>query len=387
MDRVEREFDYLARAQLRPEQLSFAEAVMEAFSVEHGCRTQTQVAKVIGKHKSLITQNFSNPGSLDPVSVENYTSKLFSPGYKQAILDAWMAARFKDVASENGAAIQIRGSITEVTLTRIGILVKKGRLGVAIQAIEDAIQRVKDRVIKERLFDLAAAVYYRLGRIGDAIGIAREIIEQAQARLDAKREAFGHWVAVQVMLALPEISVRVVDAALDRIDALVKKNPLPRSTTKPYNSIDLFLATTARMSARVTFAERGQVRLKPQELQVMLAWVELIDLTKLRREKRVALAILAARLLLLHGRPMSAERWLDRLYIEGGPAEVQELARLRARASAAVDGDDMAPFLRRLSATCFRSGEVGLGLQIQQDLARAAVAELSPGNPVRRQSA
>jgi hypothetical protein len=369
----DQEVDYLVRAQLPHDPDSFRAAVQEAFLLEHDCLQNQDIAEVLGKEKSRVSQIFGDPENLKASTVRNLLDHLKSRRHKRRILRAWIKDALGIDIEEKPSGRLVR-EVSEKTLGRVDRQIRQMRLDAASQTSIEAAFAATDPILREQLLDRAYFVRQRLDLAGRAMWVARLIAEGDLAKREPRRLATAHYFKVRILVGLPDTNPADVEPILERIDEIIAHAPPPPAEA-PYCLVTGEILETARMGFLLTFAERKMLEVGRVDLKRLLERVqERLKRKGLSYQDRFHQHLVAGRIYLLLGDTFQAEEHIEKAYSSGKLKNLNSLEMcglVQARIMRVTDDSEkVRDYLRDLGNNCARSLDLYHRRIAEYDLAR-----------------
>jgi len=345
MGTEDEERDYLVWTQLPDDPESFVEVVKEAFLLEHHCVLNKDIAEELGVHSSRVTQMFHGVGKLDALSIELILSRIEGPEHRRRIVSAWCRERFSVDPRSTVQGPLVGKRVTARTVSRVDRMIRQMRLSTAARLALQAARKTTDVDLKQRLFDRAYFTTRRLDMPGFAMGVVREMAEDAVKRGELRRLAMAHLLRAEILIGLPDCRPDEVFPLYDIAERLVvHQPPIPRPAPL------YLLATTegiagTRLSSRITFMERGVLAVDEEFLREALVLVRRRTQAKGLKVKRFNAYKQLARIHLLLSETTAAQEAVDLAFDQGGEANLQaneSCGLLRGRILRVAEGAEQA---------------------------------------------
>lgn len=366
----------LALTQLPHDPRSFASVVSEVYLLEYGAKTQLEIAEVIGKNKSRVTQVYGDPTKLKADTIKMLLEPLESRANKKRIVDAWVREVFGEDIKTSRYAKRVRGSATLKTLRRVDRMIREWRTRDSAVLAFEAFTKAEDHTLQEQLLDRLYYSRFLLGEIGYCMSVCRVIAERAKASGDELREASAYLRQARLLVLLPETRPGDVESLFERVEAILARN-------QPSGNPDVLVATPellyqTRLGVLCTFVERKYVTAENAKL---LEHVHLLQ-TKLKKKlslrNRYWTYLILGRIHLILGQLFQAQEHLEQARELAGdklPHAREEVGVMYGRLLAARgEYQEALSYLRAQSLLCYRRGDRFHHEMTNQELARAEMS-------------
>lgn len=373
-DSSESTSENLAPPKREPKYISFRRLVREAFFVEYGAKTQVEIARIIGKTTGAVSQHFTNVASLQPETIDTYLQAIGSERYKRAILQAWIRERFHVDLFRILDGPYTGKKVTEQTLEAIDMQSRTGRLERSVRVAMEAFEKASDVVLQERLLDTACLGFRKLGQLGKAMGVAALIVQRARTRGDKLREASGQYSRARILLSMLTTEPGDVQKVFDRIDSLLHGTDRSVKLSPKISYLDDFILATGKLTAQLTFMERGLSDVDETALRKILSWLAEGQKQKLTKGQSFIIHLLTSRAHLLLGETFQAQEHLDVAYNIRGE-KLRYAADLCGQHQGMIlevtsSPEKVKAYLLEIIAACNAGQDRYLEFMIEQDLAR-----------------
>lgn|GEM_PF-2276020 len=374
MPHEDAELDYLAGTQPYENPASFERVVKEAFLLELDCSQNQDIADVLGVDKSRISQIFGSPSNLKPETIQKLLDHLKSKEHKRMIVEAWMRECFGDEILYQTGQPTVGKRITEKTIRRIDRQIRESRLSLAAKTAIEAVERTEDAVMRERLLDRAFFARQRLDQPGQAMQIARRIIEAALDRKDYARAAAGYCMAGRVLRGMADSRERETLHLLDRSEALLSLAGPPPQTPPPYVLVNIEVLQIERINLAITLLERKEVVTPEKTVQGYLVTVVSYLKAAKSYQTRSRLLQLQARIHLRLGEAFQAQECLEKSFNAGDIKNLNSYevsGVVNGRILAHTEGPEGAiEYLEKVIENCINSHDYYHQRLAEYDLAR-----------------
>lgn len=247
--------DYLAGAQPAVDPRSFRQRVREAFALEYQTTKDGQIAAIIGRDKSRISQLLNDPGSAESSTIRHLVSFLKSRDHRRLIIEAWERAYFGEYLERQAPSSYLGATATERTRKRIDRLIREGQLGLAARVSIEAFDKANDPILAEELLDRACFLFQRLDQPGQAMRVAKRIATRARERSDVPREVAGQLMRCRILLGLTDARPDEILPVLAWCEQALQIVPEP--APQPYSQGTWSTLAAQRRGTLMTFIERG----------------------------------------------------------------------------------------------------------------------------------
>lgn len=349
----------LALTQLPHDPRSFSSVVSEVYLLEYGAKTQVEIAEVLGKNKSRVTQVYGDAAKLKVETIKMLLEPLESKANKKRIVEAWTREVFGQDMKANKRGKRIRGVATAKTLRRVDRMIREWRtLDGALLAFE-AFTKADSYELQEQLLDRLYYSRFLLNEPGYCMSVCRVIAQRAKASGDELREASAYLRQARLLVLLPETRPGDVEGLFERVEAAVTRNPPLKDASYLLASAQSLRQT--RLGVLCTFAERGHLSAEGAEFNEHLTWLNSEIKAKRSVQDRYFAHLLYGRISLILGKHFEAEEHLEQARLVGGdklPHAREEVGVLYGRLLIARGKHEEAlSFLRAQSLHCSRRGD------------------------------
>lgn len=349
----------LALTQLPHDPRSFASVVSEVYLLEYGAKTQLEIAEVIGKNKSRVTQVYGDPTKLKADTIKMLLEPLESRANKKRIVDAWVREVFGDDIKTSRYAKRIKGSATHKTLRRVDRMIREWRTRDSAVLAFEAFTKAEDYTLQEQLLDRLYYSRFLLGEIGYCMSVCRVIAERAKASGDELREASAYLRQARLLALLPETRPGDLDSLFERVEAILARNE-PSSNTEFLVATPELLYQT-RLGTLCTFVERKHVTAEDAKLLEHAQRLQAQLKKKLSLHHRYWAHLMLGRIHLIVGQLFQAQEHLEQARELAGdklPHAREEVGVLYGRLLLESGlHDEALSFLRAQSLYCYRRGD------------------------------
>ncbi|MBL8047377.1 MAG: tetratricopeptide repeat protein [Chthonomonas sp.] len=362
----------LALTQLPHDPRSFASVVSEVYLLEYGAKTQLEIAEVIGKNKSRVTQVYGDPTKLKADTIKMLLEPLEFKANKKRIVDAWVREVFGDDIKTSRYAKRIRGTATPKTLRRVDRMIREWRTRDSAVLAFEGFTKAEDYILQEQLLDRLYYSRFLLGEIGYCVSVCRVIAERARQRGDELREASAYLRQARLVALLPETRPEDLESLFERVEAILARN-------EPSSKPEFLVATPellyqTRLGTICAFVERKHLTAEDAKLaehvQVLQAWLK----KKLSLHNRYWAHLMLGRIHLILGQLFQAQEHLEQARELAGdklPHAREEVGVLYGRLLAARgEYQEALSFLRAQSLLCYRRGDRFYQAMTELELAR-----------------
>lgn len=348
----------LALTQLPNNPGSFISVVNEVFLLEYGATTQTEIAEIIGKNKSRISQVYGDPTKIKADTIKMLLEPLESKVNKKRIVDAWVREVFGEDVKARRQGSRIR-TASPKTLRRVDRMIREWRTRDSASLALEAFSKTEDVALQEQLLDRLYHSRFLMGEIGYCMSVCRLIIERALLRKDELREAGALLRQARLLVLLPETKPKDVEPLFQKVEAALARNPEVKPGEVLIATLELLYET--RLGLLCTFVERGHLSIEDAGLREHLGRLKSILNTKPTLHRRYWAHLLSARLCLVLGELFQAQEHLDAARTLAGdklPHAREEVGLLYGRLLIARGEVDQAiTFLHEQSLHCKRRGD------------------------------
>lgn len=374
----DQEPDYLAGAQLAVDPDSFSNTVREAYTAEYGVSQLNEIAEIVGRDKSRITQVFKNPEKLDLTTIRSLLEPLSGMVAKQRIVSVWI----REALGVEVRPSQYRGlaarAPTAKTMLRVDRYIREMRLLFAATLAKQGAARTKDVVLREQFRDRGYFALQRIDYVGQAMVICREIAEDARGRREPLREALGYALAFRALLGLPDSKPDEVERLLRKAENLVA-TAWPPQELPNYRIATPALLSSLALSAHLKWIERGFIDPNPTYLreQLALQLAEAKRRTKDGNHRRFLAYQKAAAIHLLLGETFQADECIEQAFRSGELQNLNALEMcgiLKSRVIRQTEGAASASkYLRQVSENSMDNQDMYHARMAEYDRARLEV--------------
>lgn len=350
----------LARAQLPHDPGSFASVVSEVYLLEYGAKTKVEIAEVLGKNKSRVTQVYGDATKLKVETIKMLLEPLESKANKKRIVDAWTREVFGEDIKSTKRGKRIRGAATSKTLRRVDRMIREWRtLDSALLAFE-AFTKAESYDLQEQLLDRLYYSRFLLNEPGYCMSVCRVIAERAKKCGDELREASAHLRQARLLVLLPETRPEDVESLFERVEAILARNE-PRRASECLLATPFSLRQT-KLGVLCTFVERGHFSIEDAKLTNQLNWLRAEVKAKRPLQDRYWAHLMISRIGLILEQFFEAEEHLEQARLLAGdklPHAREEAAVLYGKLLIARGKyDEALSFLRAQSLFCYRRGDL-----------------------------
>lgn len=363
----------LALTQLPHDPGSFASVVSEVYLLEYGAKTQLEIAEVIGKNKSRVTQVYGDPTKLKVDTIQMLLEPLESKANKKRIVDAWVREVFGDEIKTSRYIKRIRGAATPKTLRRVDRMIREWRTRDSAVLAFEALTKAEDYILQEQLLDRLYYSRFLLGEIGYCMSVCRVIAERARQRGDELREASAYLRQTRLVALLPETRPEDLESLFERVEAILARN-------EPSGSKEFLIATPellhqTRLGTLCTFVERKHVTVEEAKFSDHVQFLQAQIKKKLSLHNRYWAHLMLGRMYLILGQLFQAQEHLEQARALAGdklPHAREEVGVLYGRLLAAGgEYQEALSFLRAQSLLCHRRGDRFHQILTDQELLRS----------------
>lgn len=362
----------LALTQLPYDPRSFSSVVSEVYLLEYGAKSQVEIAEVLGRNKSRVTQVYGDAAKLKVETIKMLLEPLESKANKKRIVEAWTRQVFGEDIKANMRGKRIRGTATPKTLRRVDRMIREWRtLDGALLAFE-AYAKADTYELQEQLLDRLYFSRFLLNEPGYCMSVCRVIAQRAKASGDELREASSYLRQARLLALLPETRPGDVERLFERVEAAITRNPPRRDA--------LYLLATAqslqqtRLGVLCTFVERGHLTAEGAKLIEHRAWLTSELKAKRSVHDRYFAHLVYGRISLILGKLFEAEEHFEQAQLIGGdklPHAREEVGVLYGRLLIARgENEEALSFLRAQSLHCYRRGDRFHQAMTELELAR-----------------
>lgn len=378
----EESLESLALTQLPHYPSSFASVVSEVYLLEYGAKTQLEIAEVIGKNKSRVTQVYGDPTKLKADTIKMLLEPLESRANKKRIVDAWVREVFGEEIQSSRYAQRIRGSATPKTLRRVDRMIREWQTRDSAVLAFEAFTKAEDQTLQEQLLDRLYYSRFLLGEIGYCMSVCRVIAERARQRGDELREASAYLRQARLVALLPETRPEELESLFERVEAILARNECSSNPDVLEATPELFYQT--RIGTLCTFVERkhrtaegAKLAEHAQRLQVQLK-------KKLSLHNRYWVHLMLGRIYLILGELFQAQEHIEQARELAGdklPHAREEVGVLYGRLLVARgEHQEALSFLRAQSLLCYRRGDRFHQALTDQEIVRTEQWQLAQTN-------
>lgn len=363
----------LALTQLPHDPGSFASVVSEVFLLEYGAKSQVEIAEILGKNKSRVTQVFGDPTKLKADTIKMLLEPLESRANKKRIVDAWVKEVFgEDVnARRHGARIR---TASPKTLRRVDRMIREWRTRESASLALEALNKTENVALQEQFLDRLYYSRFLLGEIGYAMSVCRLILERARLRKDELREAGALLRQARLLVLLPETKPEDVEPYFQKVEAALAMNPGVKPSEVLIATPELLYET--RLGILCTFVERGHLSVEDAGLKDHLVTLRNILEKKPKLHQRYWAHLMSSRISLILDQLFQAQEHLDAARSLAGdkfPHAREEVGVLYGRLLIARgEIEEAIKFLHQQSLYCQRRGDRFHGRLTEEELLRTA---------------
>lgn len=349
----------LALTQLPRDPHSFSSVVSEVYLLEYGAKSQVEIAEVLGKNKSRVTQVYGDAAKLKVDTIKMLLEPLESRANKKRIVNAWVREVFSDDIKTSRYAKRIRGSATPKTLRRVDRMIREWRTRDSAVLAFEAFTKAEDYTLQEQLLDRLYYSRFLLGEIGYCMSVCRLIAERAKASGDELREASAYLRQARLLVLLPETHPEDLESLFERIEAILARKEPSRKTEFLEATPELLYQT--RLGTLCTFVERKHANIDDAKLSEHMQMLQTKLKKKLSLHNRYWAHFMLGRIHLILGQLFQAHEHLEQARELAGdklPHTREELGVLYGRLLAARgEYQEALSFLRAQSLLCYRRGD------------------------------
>lgn len=362
----------LALTQLPYDPRSFASVVSEVYLLEYGAKTQVEIAEVLGKNRSRVTQVYGDPTKLKADTIKMLLEPLESKANKKRIVDAWVREVFGGEIKTSRYAKRIRGSATLKTLRRVDRMIREWRTRDSAVLAFEAFTKAEDHTLQEQFLDRLYYSRFLLGEIGYCMSVCRVMAERAKMSGNELREASAYLRQARLLVLLPETRPEDLEGLFERVEAILARN-------ESSSDADFLLATPellyqTRIGTLCTFVERKHRTAEDAQLSEHVQRLRAQLKGKLSLHNRYWAQLMLGRIHLILGKLFQAQEHLEQAGELAGdklPHAREEVGVLYGRLMAARgERQEALSFLRAQSLLCYRRGDRFHQMMIDQELAR-----------------
>jgi len=383
--RTSEEPDYLAGAQPEVNPKAFKQLVREAFALEYQTTKDGQIADIIQRDKSRISQILNKPAKEESSSIKHLVSFLHGADHRRRIITAWQREYFAAYLGVDKGSVYLGKVATERTRRRIDRLIREGQLKVAARVALEAVTKTSDLILQEELLDRAYFALQRLDQPGQAMRVVKAIALRARSRGDIHREVGAHLLKCRILLGLTDTTPEALLPTIDTALALLRAIGEP--TVQRYIIATPALLERSRAGALLTFMERGQLPAVPDTVRSMLqeALREAAKATSYQAKAKAH--VVAARCHLILGERFQAEERLEKAFTIGHLKNLhvyEEYGLLMARILATTGGSAelRGGYLSQVIENCSTSSDRYHQRLAEWELARLEATLFPPITPL-----
>lgn len=357
---------------------SFASVVSEVYLLEYGAKTQVEIAEVLGKNKSRVTQVYGDPTKLKVDTIQMLMEPLESKANKKRIVDAWVREVFGEDIKASKRGKRIRGVATAKTLRRVDRMIREWRTRDSAVLAFEAFTKAQDRTLQEQLLDRLYYSRFLLGEIGYCMSVCKVIAERAKLNGDELREASSYLRQARLLVLLPETRPEDLESLFERVEAILARNEPSRNTELLGATPELLYQT--RLGTLCTFVERKHVSTEDARLSEHVQMLQAQLKKKLNLQTRYWTHLMLGRIHLILGELFQAQEHLEQASGLAGdklPHAREEIGVLYGRLlGARGEYQEALSFLRAQSLLCYRRGDRFHQMLTDQELARIEATNL-----------
>lgn len=309
--------DYLVVAKPEKDPHSFPNVVREAYALEYGFTKDEQIGDLLGRDKSLISQVFGkDPKKLTVHTIEQLLERLVTSESKSRIVTAWTQACFGECLASAKPKDMVGDKVSDKTLRRIDRQLREHRLFPALRVAFQAAHKTEDYGLRQQFLDRAYFAAQRLDEPHIMMEMAAQIYRDAKKAADPLRLATGQSNRARALLMVADIRPDEIDVALNRLEHLLQgfKPPDPHP---PYVLASPRTLDSMRLSALITFTERGVVEPDEEALRTALAFLTKRLKARASQEVKFRDHIAAARLCVLLNEGFLAQEHIEKAFRSG----------------------------------------------------------------------
>lgn len=369
---VSDEPDYLARAKPDFDPNDFRQVVKDVFALEYGLTKDYQIADLVGRDRSRISQMFKRPERVKPETIQLLLSHIAAPRNRERVVEAWKKVHAPDPGLRSSSGSEIGDRVTKATRSRIDRLVRLEKLPLAARLSYQAAVKASDGDLRETLLDRAYFLHQRLDRPGVAMSIARHVAVGARKRREPHREAAAHFMRVRILIGLADASAEELMPCLDEAEALVRG--IERPEKKEYLTVDAAVISSMRESVAVELMVRGRMEIDEDFVRSVRTRRVAEARSSKEYQRKFGCYVMAARCYLLLGDAFGADEMLEKAYRSGHAknlhlAPIASLMKSRIM-EATETPEERAEYLLEVVKTCAASNDIYHLRLAEGDLAR-----------------
>ncbi|MGV3615293.1 MAG: hypothetical protein ACO1SV_08160 [Fimbriimonas sp.] len=375
--------DYLARAQPDFDPGELRHVVKDVFALEYGVTKDYQIADIVGRDKSRISQLFSHPEKAKPETIEWLVSHIKNPRNRERVVEAWARVHGPDVGAKGASDRYIGETVTEVTRKRIDRLIRLEQLPLAARLSFEAAQKAGEGTLRETLLDRAYFLHQRLDRPGTAMAVARLVALGARRRGEPHREAGAAYMRCRILLGLADATADELLPGLDA--ALILLRGLGDGDPTEYLTATTGMVESLRDDVLVALMERGRYALDEEHVRRVLGRCVAEGKRAKQYQRRFGSYLMASRCALLLGNPFQAEEFLEKAFRSGYEKNLhlyQATGVVKSRIMAATGtAEERADYLFGVLGNCSAGGDAYHRRLAEWDMARVQSEMFPPAVP------
>ncbi len=346
----------------------------EAFLLEHGITQNQEIADLVGRHKSRISQIFKDTAKLEPETVRDLLSHLTEPRNRRRILRAWILEAIGEDIDRTPRSESLGHAATPKVLRRIDRQIRESRLYAAARLSMEAYSKTDDRELEEQLLDRAYFTRQRLDEASSAMAVARIIANRSVASGERRRLAAAHLYRLRILIGLADSRPDEISMIFDLIDTLLAASPPIPTPAPPYSLARETSVAFMRISSHVTFVERGVIDPNEEMLRNSVPTFLKVASTAKDYQSRYQALQTAARIHLALGETFQAQECLEKAFLSGEAKNlnVYEMSGLiQGRIAKVAEGPEAARrYLSAVRRNCVASEDRYHGRLADYDLTR-----------------